>query len=311
MVRKEKLRSKKKTTFKKVAGLLMRAHLRSRKESEAKKDAEEPGEVPAGPETPVPAGDETPVPAGAGEAPATPQPVPEAALWPEVGVKVAVGVENLAHFLRLGEIGVSEGPVTDEPGEVNVSLDSPLIVKSMRMPRSLLVPVGKPMSNMRLWDRISEGVKRDLLFKLGVRDPRDEVLPTTASLSLTMWGEYVPIGLRPTEECEYKYKFVSPFFVRAFVDGFEMMRKVEANELLMNFAELEVQSHRQDVRQKLLKDWWHQHEVLLVCCCDEASGSSALLALRKAPISVRFYEVLGGRVSARSLQVDWIRVLLG
>ena len=34
---------------------------------------------------------------------------PEAALWPEAGVKVAVGVEHLQHALRLGEKGVSEG----------------------------------------------------------------------------------------------------------------------------------------------------------------------------------------------------------
>ena len=90
----------------------------------------------------APAGDEAPLAAGAGdtpiadepepaeepeagdggtaiaeepeakETPASPEPVPEAseaALWPEAGVKVAVGVEHLQHALRLGEKGVSEG----------------------------------------------------------------------------------------------------------------------------------------------------------------------------------------------------------
>ena len=74
------------------------------------------------------AGDETPLGGDLLEAPATPEPVPEAVVeveapatpepvpeppeavpWPKAGVRVAVGVENLAHYLRLGETGVSEG----------------------------------------------------------------------------------------------------------------------------------------------------------------------------------------------------------
>ena len=242
------------------------------------------------------------------EPPASAEPVPEApeaALWPEAGVKVAVGVEHLAHSLRLGETAVSEGLAPDDAREVIVRLDSAAVLSSMRMPRSVLVPIGAPMRNMRLWDKCSASVKRDLLLKLGVRDPRDEVLPSSAPVSLTMWGEYVGIGLRLGEQ--RPYKFVSPFFVKAFEDGLDVMQKAEAGEFCLNFAELEDQSHRQDLRQKLLQDWWAQHEVLLVCLCDEASGSSALLALRKTPVSVRFFEVSGGRLWARLVRADWFR----
>ena len=42
--------------------------------------------------------------------------------------------------------------------------------------------------------------------------------------------------------------------------------------------------------QKLLREWWGQHEVFLVRMYDEASESSALLAVRKTPVSVRYYE---------------------
>ena len=73
----------------------------------------------------------------------------EAALWPEAGVKVAVGVEHLQHSLRFGETGVSEGPAPDDPREVIVRLDSVTVLSSLRMPRSMLVPIGEPMSNMR------------------------------------------------------------------------------------------------------------------------------------------------------------------
>ena len=131
-------------------------------------------------------------------------------------------------------------------------------------------------------------MKRGLLCKVGVRDPRDEVLPNPTSVRVTLWGEYVPIGLRLGEES--KHKFVPPAFVKAFEDGAELMRKMEVRETTLKYADIEEQSHRQDVRQKLLVDWWSQTEVLLVCLCDEASASSALLAVRKTPISVRYYE---------------------
>ena len=70
-----------------------------------------------------------------------------------------------------------------------------------------------------------------------------------------------------------------------------MMSQVEVGAAAVSFSEAEDQAHRQDGRLSLLKDWWNQNEVLLLCLCDEASNSSALLAVRKTPLSVRFYEV--------------------
>ena len=96
------------------------------------------------------------------------------------------------------------------------------------MPRSVLVPAGAPMRDMRLWDKCTDAVKRDLLMKVGVRDPRDEVLPSSASVSLTMWGEYVGIGLRLSEDL--RYKFVSPFFAEALEFGSDLAESVEAGE---------------------------------------------------------------------------------
>ena len=111
---------------------------------------------------------------------------PEAELWPANGVKVAVGVEHLQHSLRVGETGRSEGPSPEDPREVIVKLDTAAVLRPLRMPRSVLAPIGAPMSKMRLWDKCNEATKRDLLKKVGVRDPRDEVLPSSASVSLTM-----------------------------------------------------------------------------------------------------------------------------
>ena len=95
-------------------------------------------------------------------------------------------------------------------------LDSAAVLRTLRMPRSVLVPTGAPMRNMRLWDKCTEEVKR------------------------------------------------AP-------------------------DEIEDQSRRQDVRTRLLREWWSKHEVLLVCLVDKASGSLGLLAVRKEPVSVRFY----------------------
>ena len=144
------------------------------------------------------------------------------------------------------------------------------------------------MRTMRLWDKCSESVKREILSKVGVRDPRDEVLASTPAFMLTMWGEYVPIGLRFNE---VPMMFAQLAFARALADGADLMAKVEAGTAGLTFAKIEDQARRQGVRERLLRAWWNQNEVLLLCLCDEASSSSALLAVRKTPSSVRFYEV--------------------
>ena len=134
--------------------------------------------------------------------------------------------------------------------------DAATVSSSMRVPRSVLVAPGAPMRVMKLWDKCTEALKRELLWKVGVRDPRDEVLPSSASVSLTIWGEYVGIGLKAGED--RPYKFVSPFFVEALEFGSELVEAVEAGEdhlkALLSFAEIEDQARRQDVREMLLKD---------------------------------------------------------
>ena len=306
-------------------------HLRQRAKAAMKAKAvvvEAGAETPLGPqgdETPLgPQGDETPLFEKGEGAPATPEPeveapqpeveapppapevkvkieppeeVAEDMLWPQPGVRIAVGIENLMHALRHGDTGVAEGTAHDDPSQVIVRFDSSAVLAEMRIPRSILVPEKGKMSIMKMWGKMSEASKRDLLRSIGVRDPRDEVLPDTATWKLTMWGEYVPMGLRLSHEA--KLRFVHPGFVKAFHDGAEVLENLletaEGDEEPDNFLELEDLAHRQDVRHRLLQGWWAQSEVLLVCICDEASSSAALLAVRKAPISVRLYEVLGAR----------------
>jgi len=237
-----------------------RAHVRRRKllkKGEAEGGEATPLGAEGGEATPgAEGGEATPLGAEGGEAtplgeaaPGSPEPVPEVP-WPAYGVKVAVGVEHLMHSLRLGETGVSEGPAPDDPLEVIVKLDTAGVLAPMRIPRSLLVPVGAPMSTMRFWDKCTETVKRGLLWKVGVRDPRDEELPTTTSVSLTLWGEYVPIGLR-LNEVDCKIKFVPPAFVNAFEGGIEMIKRAEAANLdeYDSYDDLEDAIARQEFRQ--------------------------------------------------------------
>ena len=148
------------------------------------------------------------------------------------------------------------------------------------------------MSSMRLWDKCTDAAKRRLLMNVGVRDPRDEALPSSAEVMLTLWGEYVGIGFKLTED-DTRYKFVSPFFAEALEFGADLAEPVGAGEDhskdLLSFGEIEDQIRLQDVRAKLLREWWSRHEVLLVCIFDNQSVTSGLLAVRKAPFSVRFY----------------------
>ena len=106
----------------------------------------------------------------------------------------------------------------------------------------------------------------------------------------------MPFAWRPDEEIAIK--FVPPLFVRvaaeqrqileARLEEAESGRIDEASEL---WDDLEERARRQDVRLKLLEGWWSKHEVLLVGLTDEISNSAGLLALRKQPPSVRFYQV--------------------
>ena len=241
----------------------LKASLRKKKAAAGKADLEAP-EAEAAPQPletlkaePAPC---TPEAEAAAEAAPAPEP-----LWPAAGVKVAVGVEDLMHCLRLGETGVSEGAAPNDPDEVVVKLSSSAVLAPMRIPRSLLVPLGAPMSAMRIWDKCNEQMKRELLHKAGVRDPRDEVLPTTASVRLAMWGEYMPYGLKLGEDC--KCKFVPPAFVKAYGDYDELQDKIEAGEITMSYAEIEEVDKRQGARFTLLQEWWRHNEVLLVCVC--------------------------------------------
>ena len=136
------------------------------------------------------------------ESPATPVPVseaPEDPPWPQAGVRVALGIEHLSHTLRLGETGVCEGPSANDPDEVVVRFDTVKTLAPLNVQTSLLVPVGDRMRNLKFWDKWSEPCKRTVLRNLGVRDPRDEVLPWTPCLNLAMWGEYLPLALRLNE----------------------------------------------------------------------------------------------------------------
>ena len=231
--------------------------------------------------------------------PETDEAAPVAPPRPQAGERVAVGVEHLLHCLRMGEAGRCLGAAPGDPDNVMLRLDNLAVLKPVRIPRVFLVPVGKPMRTMRMWDKCSDSVKRDMLSMVGVRDPRDEVLPSTPAFMLTLWGEYVPIGLRFNEALGgVPLRFVQLAFVKAFAEAAELMGKVKAGAAPVSFAEVERQVHRQGVRERLLKEWWNQNEVLLLCLCDEASNSSALLAVRKTPPSVRFYEAGNGGVQA-------------
>ncbi len=302
-MRKAKAKHVKKMALKRLGATAMRAHLRNRRlckkgeagVGEATTTSPGLGEVPPivgelGEVTPpagLELGEVTPVGLEGGEAPGTPEPLAEVP-WPAPGVRVAVGVEHLLHALRLGDRGVSEGAAPDDPLEVIVQFDTAEVLTPLRIPRAILVPAGVPMRNMRYWDKTSEAVKRGLLLKVGVRDPRDEELQSHASGLLTMWGEFLPTGLSLDEGL--KVKFVPPAFVKAWDEAHEVLKRAEAGDITMSFAGLEEVAQRQEFRQKLLRAWRDQSEVFLVCMCDEASATSSLLAVRKTPMSVRYYE---------------------
>ena len=211
--------------------------------------------------------------------------------WPSAGVRVAVGVEHLCHYLRMGDRGVSQGPAVDNAGEIVVEFDALTVMTSLRVPRQILVPEGKNMRQMRWWDKMSDALKKGILLQIGVSDPRLEALPRTSTVSLTAWGEFLSLGLGiPADAEDNAVKFVHPDFVRHLFQDGESIKRAEAGDVSVSFADLEEIAKRQDVRLKMIKHWWEKHEVLLIVMVSEENMRSGLLALRKDPPSVRFYE---------------------
>ena len=136
------------------------------------------------------------------------------------------------HVLRLGDAGVARGPAHYAPDEALVQFDRTYSLATLRIPRAALVPEGKAMSKFRFGDKCSDTVRKDSLRKLGVRDPRDEVLPSTTEFALAMWGEYAQIGLRLNES--HKLKFIQPYFVQAFEAGHDLTKRVEVGEFSLS-----------------------------------------------------------------------------
>ena len=89
---------------------------------------------------------------------------------------------------------------------------------------------------------------------------------------MALWAEYLPIGLRRDEGC--KFKFIPPPFVKACEEAHKVIQRATAGDFSVSFQDLEDYVQRQDLRQKLLREWWAQNEVLFVCTCDEATGTS-------------------------------------
>ena len=95
--------------------------------------------------------------------------------WPEVGVQVVVGVEDIMHAARLGDRGVSEGPSPEGGSEVLVKFTHTQAFASVRVPRSLLVPEGSKPRSMKMWDKVSDEVLRGDVGQCGNPGSTSEV----------------------------------------------------------------------------------------------------------------------------------------
>ena len=73
-----------------------------------------------------------------------------------------------------------------------------------------------------------------------------------ASFMMTMWGEYVQMALSLGEA---RLKFAQPSFVRRFADGADVMARVACGEVVLSYSASEEEARRQEVRERLLRDW--------------------------------------------------------
>ena len=189
--------------------------------------------------------------------------------------------------MRLGDRGVSEGVALDAPNEILVKFGGPTM-KSVRIPRALLVAEGKRMTPLRKWENWTQDMKKGVLESLGVSDPRLEVLPNTTSLKLSMWGQYLRHGLQ--FQSENKVQFVPPCFVRAFHEVHTRLEKAAGGEQEIGEEEVDEMAKRQVMRTRLLQHWRSHNELLVIGIVDEVSGRCALWCKRRDSREERFYE---------------------
>ena len=151
---------RKKVQFRAAAEKVMRARAKAKASAKASGVAEPPEAVPmaieAAPEPALKANEAAPEPAPEAAHEAAPEAAPEADAWPLRGNKVAVGIEHLSHFLRLGEVGRCIGPSPGEPDEVMVKFEATSDLAGMSIPRALLVEVRQPMRQLKWWSTMSE-----------------------------------------------------------------------------------------------------------------------------------------------------------
>ena len=77
------------------------------------------------------------------------------------------------------------GRVPGDGSQVVVKLSKAL--RPVRTPLSLLAPEGMRPRAMKMWDKVSDEVLRDLLGAVGVQDPRVRFEDGPA-MRLAMWG---------------------------------------------------------------------------------------------------------------------------
>ena len=217
--------------------------------------------------------------------------------WLGVGVEVRVGVEDLLHCARMGELGVVEGTCADNDDEVLVKFVSKGSTKAVRIPLALLVAEGLKPRKMRMWDHVKDEVLEGMLRSVGTSDPCGERLPEEPWMRLSLWADwllhaYSGGGLTGLEDDLERAVVLSPSFCEAFSKGSAILEQVEdeVDNYEGTLEKLREELSLQEVRIKHVRDSWEKAEVLITLLSDEREGKCALWVLRKNPRSERLYE---------------------
>ena len=107
-----------------------------------------------------------------------------------IGKKLAVGIEHLSVSVRMGMSGwVQKIDNVTEQTQMNFTMSNG--VETCWIPSCTLVQVGRPMKDLKLWDKMRHALKEGLYLSVRSVQPVAKPIEDRGDVSMALWGLFV------------------------------------------------------------------------------------------------------------------------
>ena len=107
-----------------------------------------------------------------------------------IGKKLAVGIEHISASVRMGMSGwVQKIDNVTEQTQMNFTMSNG--VETCWIPSCTLVQVGRPMKDLKLWDKMRHALKEGLYLSVRSVQPVAKPIEDRGDVSMALWGLFV------------------------------------------------------------------------------------------------------------------------